>query len=92
MIEVAEESGLEAFEPISEAIFDIDIHAIPARGDEAEHDHYDVRFAVRATGSDDYIVSEESHDLSWVEIANIGEYTQEESMLRMARKWSKSHV
>lgn len=92
MIEVAEESGLEAFEPISEAIFDIDIHAIPARGDEAEHYHYDVRFAVRATGSDDYIVSEESHDLSWVEIANIGEYTQEESMLRMARKWSKSHV
>ena len=92
MTEVAEESGLEAFEPISNAIFDIDIHAIPARGDEPEHYHYDVRFAVRATGSDEYIVSEESHDLSWVEIANIEEYTQEESMLRMARKWSKSNV
>ena len=92
MTEVAEESGLEAFEPISDAIFDIDIHAIPARGDEPEHSHYDVRFAVRATGSDEYIVSEESHDLSWVEIANIEEYTQEESMLRMARKWKESDV
>ena len=92
MIEVAEESGLEAFEPISGAIFDVDIHAIPARGGEPEHYHYDVRFAVLATGSDEYIVSEESHDLSWVEIANIEEYTQEESMLRMARKWNKRHV
>ena len=92
MIEVAEESGLEAFEPISEAIFDIDIHAIPARGEEPEHYHYDVRFAVRATGSDEYIVSEESHDLSWVAIADIEEYTQEKSMLRMARKWNKRHV
>ena len=87
MIEVAEESGLEAFEPISEAIFDVDIHAIPARGEEPEHFHYDVRFAVRATGSDEYSVSEESHDLSWVSIDNIEDYTQEASMLRMARKW-----
>jgi len=90
LTEVAEESGLDAFEPISKDIFDIDIHAIPARGDEPEHYHYDVRFAVRAMGSDAYIVSEESHDLSWVEIEKLVDYTQEESMLRMGRKWLSS--
>lgn len=87
LIEVEEESGLAAFEAITPEIFDIDIHAIPARKDEPEHYHYDVRFTVRATGGDDYIVSEESHDLSWVKIERLAEYTQEESMLRMARKW-----
>ena len=87
LVEVAEESGLEAFEVISPEIFDIDIHAIPARGAEPEHYHYDVRFTVRSTAGDAYVVSEESHDLSWVEIAKLSEYTQEESMLRMARKW-----
>ena len=88
-IEVDEESGLASYEPISTEIFDIDIHAIPARKEEPEHYHYDVRFAVRSTGGDDYVVSEESHDLSWVEIAQLAEYTQEESMLRMGRKWLK---
>jgi len=87
LLEVAEESGLAAFEPVSAEIFDIDIHAIPARGDELEHYHYDVRFAVRAVGSDDYIVSEESHDLSWVEIGNLADFTCEESMMRMAGRW-----
>ena len=32
----------------SRAIFDLDRHRIPARGDEPEHWHYDVRFVVRA--------------------------------------------
>ena len=91
LTEVDEESGLAAFEPISTAIFDIDIHAIPARGDEPEHYHYDVRFVVGAIGSDEYVVSEESLDLSWVEIENLAEYTQEESMLRMSRKWLASN-
>lgn len=86
LIEVKEESGLAAFEPISHEIFDIDIHPIPERGDEPEHFHYDVRFAVRALGSDDYIVSDESHDLRWIAIKQLADYNQEESMLRMAKK------
>jgi 8-oxo-dGTP pyrophosphatase MutT (NUDIX family) len=85
--EVDEESGLAVFEPVSPAIFDIDIHPIPARGDEPAHYHYDVRFAVRAVGSDEYVVSEESLDLSWVEINRVADYSKDESMLRMSRKW-----
>ena len=45
--EAEEESGLRV-EPLDETIFDIDIHEIPARGDEPAHFHFDVRFLFRA--------------------------------------------
>ena len=46
--EVREESGLVEVRPISEAIFDVDAHLIPARGAEPEHIHYDIRFLAEA--------------------------------------------
>lgn len=85
--EAHEESGIEQITPVSESIFDLDVHTIPKRGDEPEHLHYDVRFALRAAISDNFIVSDESHDLAWVDIATLSDLTQEESMLRMAHKW-----
>lgn len=85
--EVEEESDLEEVEPLSDEIFDIDIHLIPKRGPEAEHFHYDIRFALVNSGSEEFTVSEESHDLRWVKISDISKFTEEESMLRMARKW-----
>jgi 8-oxo-dGTP pyrophosphatase MutT (NUDIX family) len=85
--EAEEESGLEAIEPVSGALFDIDIHRIPARGEAPEHLHWDLRYAFRAVGSEAYRVSEESHDLAWIEIQSLESVTREESMLRMARKW-----
>ena len=85
--EVEEESGLVSFEPVSGEIFDIDIHLIPARGDEPAHFHYDVRFAVQAVGSDDYVVSDESHDLQCIDVNHVAEFNDEESVLRMADKW-----
>lgn len=87
MQEALEESGIEELRPLSAGIFDLDIHPIPARPGEPEHLHYDVRFAVEVTGSEEYTVSHESFDLAWVDISGIEEYTREESMLRMARKW-----
>jgi 8-oxo-dGTP pyrophosphatase MutT (NUDIX family) len=87
--EAEEESGITGITLLSVNIFDIDVHRIPARGGEPEHFHYDVRFLVTAAGPEDYTVSDESHDLAWVEIEKITEYTTEESMLRMAGKWVK---
>ena len=83
--EATEESGLEV-EFISDEIFDLDIHEIPARKSDPAHYHYDVRFAFVAK-SRTYTVSEESHDLSWIPIAELEGVTEEESMLRMQRKW-----
>ena len=85
--EAEEESGLTGREPVAAGIFDVDVHRIPARGAEPEHFHWDVRYALRALGGEDYRVSAESRDLAWVEIAELGALTREESMLRMARKW-----
>lgn len=84
--EAIEESGIAAFSVVSGHIFDVDIHPIPARGADPEHLHYDVRYVLRAE-STVYVVSEESHDIAWVAVDMIHDYTTEPSMLRMAAKW-----
>lgn len=84
--EAREESGIDDYEAVTDEIFDVDIHPIPARGSDAGHLHFDIRYALRA-GHTDHVVSDESHDLAWVPIRELERYTTEESMLRMARKW-----
>lgn len=84
--EAEEESGLEKIEAYSPALFDIDIHEIPARKSEPAHFHYDCRFLLRSTGSDDYVVSEESNDLAWIPLDEMSRYTTEESISRMVGK------
>lgn len=84
--EAREESGLTAIHFVSQRIFDVDIHLIPARGDEQAHLHYDARFALRSA-DERYQVSAESHALAWVEIGQIEALSDEEAMRRMARKW-----
>ena len=84
--EAEEESGLSGL-TLEGGIFDLDRHLIPARGDEPSHWHYDVRFVVRAS-DEAFQVSEESHSLAWKSIAEIAaDYTSDESMRRIARKW-----
>jgi len=85
--EAEEESGLRDL-VVEADIFDLDRHRIPARGDEPEHWHYDVRHVVRATGSEDFVVGDESHALAWRDIAEIAsDASADESLRRMARKW-----
>jgi 8-oxo-dGTP pyrophosphatase MutT (NUDIX family) len=85
--EADEESGLTGLEIEDGEIFDIDVHQIPARANEMQHLHYDIRFVFRAHGSEVFVVSEESHDLAWVEVAQIMNYNVDESVMRMAKKW-----
>jgi 8-oxo-dGTP pyrophosphatase MutT (NUDIX family) len=84
--EAEEESGLAVL-PVSPALFDIDIHPIPARNADPAHHHFDLRFVLRVAGDEHFSVSNESHALSWVTIDELSRFTSEESMLRMARKW-----
>lgn len=85
--EAEEESGLADLQ-IEPALFDIDRHRIPARGSEPEHWHYDLRFVIRATASEAFVVSDESHDLAWRDISSLldADHT-EPSIRRMAAKW-----
>lgn len=86
LTEAREESGIEHIEPVSIEIFDVDIHLIPARKNDGEHYHFDVRYVLRALHTD-HVVSHESHDLAWVDPCRMHDYTTEDSMLRMAAKW-----
>ena len=85
--EAYEESGLISIEAVSQEIFDVDIHLIPARGSEPAHEHFDIRYAFICKGDSTYHVSSESHDLRWVPIKDMHTFTQEPSMLRMADRW-----
>lgn len=84
--EAEEESGLKGIVAVSEKIFDVDVHAIPARKGEPEHFHFDVRFLFEADETQPLCVSSESKDLAWIPLVRIAEYTTEESVLRMVRK------
>jgi 8-oxo-dGTP pyrophosphatase MutT (NUDIX family) len=85
--EAVEESGLIDL-VVEQDIFDLDSHRIPAHGDEPEHWHYDVRYVVRATGSEKFSISEESLALAWKSIRDIaGDASADASLRRMASKW-----
>jgi len=77
---------------LDELPLDIDVHMIPARKEAPDHYHFDVRFAFEVVGSEEFAISEESLDLAWVPIAEMSAYTEEESVLRMARKWLGTHA
>jgi len=84
--EAREESGLATIRPVSTAIYDIDIHVIPARGSEPEHLHYDVRFLLEADRTAPLLASRESRSLAWTPLTRIAELNPEESMARMVAK------
>lgn len=74
--EIHEETGLDMVVVPEDRIFDLDIHDIPARGEEPAHLHYDVRFLFVARPEDTLRLSAESHDLRWFgfdEILRLGE-------------------
>ncbi len=79
--EAEEESGLTDLS-VEPEIFDLDRHWIPERGNEPGHWHYDMRFVVRANGSEAFVVSDESHALAWRQIAAIAEDAEADASLR----------
>ena len=86
--EAGEESGLSGLVLDDPAIFDLDKHWIPERGDVPGHWHYDVRFVIRALGGEDFVLSEESLDLAWRPVTEVAaDPESDESMQRMARRW-----
>jgi 8-oxo-dGTP pyrophosphatase MutT (NUDIX family) len=85
--EAEEETGLVGLR-VDGDIFDVDRHRIPARADEPEHWHYDVRYVVRASADESFVVNAESHALAWRPVdAVAADETLDASLRRMARKW-----
>ncbi len=86
--EAREETGLPGLAPVGADVFDLDIHPIPGRGPIPRHEHYDVRFALRAAGGVRFVVTPESHALAWTPLDRLEERTREPSLLRMRDKWA----
>lgn len=84
--EAKEESGLTSVQLAGPSIFDVDIHEIPARKDIPAHYHYDVRYFLKADMDEKLIVSDESHDLKWLDINEVAQYNSDRSILRMLEK------
>lgn len=85
--EAKEESGIDQIEPVSDEIFDVDVHLIPKHGSEPAHYHYDIRFLLRVQGSDVFRVSDESVNLAWVSPHELRELDVDESVRQMCAKW-----
>jgi len=88
MREASEESGIEDvfIQPVKDAIFDIDIHTIPARKSEPEHLHYDVRFLLEADASQPLKLSDESNEIRWFSLSEAEQICLEPSLKRMLDK------
>ncbi|HWA11330.1 MAG TPA: NUDIX hydrolase [Opitutaceae bacterium] len=86
--EAREESGLTRLRAVALEPFDVDRHWIPERKGEPAHWHHDLRFVIEADPAEPLVVSSESKDLAWVDVAQVTALNPEESMARMVRKTS----
>lgn len=85
--EAQEETGVVGLR-VEGDIFDVDRHRIPARANEPEHWHYDVRHVVRASVDERFTINEESHALAWRAVTEVADdIALDASLRRMARKW-----
>ncbi len=84
--EAREETGLASLVPATEAVYDVDVHDISARGAEPAHKHYDVRFAFFADRDETPSGNLESHAVRWVDLADLDRYAVDGSVRRLATK------
>jgi 8-oxo-dGTP pyrophosphatase MutT (NUDIX family) len=83
--EVLEEVGLDDLALERDGIFDLDVHSIPALGDEPEHEHFDVRFLFRSRSAH-VRASEELRAARWFPLAEVDAKLTDASVLRALSK------
>lgn len=88
--EAREETGIALFDaPLGRTILDVDVHAIPARGADPEHFHFDVRYLLATEAEPDLSASEDpTRPMRWTsfeEALALGVDASLERALRKAR-------
>lgn len=86
--EAQEESGIFGIVPVTEDIFDLDIHEFPEKNGIKGHLHYDVRFLLQVTSDEPLHKNEESIELRWFD-SDLP--TQHRSVTRMFKKWKNNN-
>jgi 8-oxo-dGTP pyrophosphatase MutT (NUDIX family) len=82
-----EESGLADLELVANAIFDLDVHVIPAAKGEPEHRHFDVRYLARTRTPDAIAIDpNESNELAWVPLGEAEARMNEAASSRVIAK------
>jgi 8-oxo-dGTP pyrophosphatase MutT (NUDIX family) len=80
--EVREETGIERLDsPLGDSVLDLDVHAIPAFGEDPPHFHYDVRFLL--TSEDD---GARSPGAAWFVLNAVSRVDRDGSLDRAVRK------
>lgn len=80
--EATEETGIRGLKVLVPAV-DLDIHEIPARGEDPAHLHLDLRFAVISPEGARPEGNEESRELRWVPVERVSELTDEPGIHRL---------
>ncbi len=85
--EVAEEVGIlnVPVSPLATGIVDIDVHVIPARKQDPEHRHFDVRFLFQANDLA-FSAGSDAHAGQWVRLTDIPQLESDASVLRAVGK------
>ena len=86
--ECAEETGLDPdrIRLIDSAVFDVDIHTIPARHDAPQHEHIDIRFLVEIDHRLSIPGNRESYAVRWFPLRQVLHYSNSRSTYRMLEK------
>jgi 8-oxo-dGTP pyrophosphatase MutT (NUDIX family) len=86
--ETHEETGIadENISLLSEQIFDVDIHTIPASQHGPRHQHYDIRFLIEIDDQISVPGNDESHDIQWVPLYLASTFNRNLSTHRMIEK------
>jgi 8-oxo-dGTP pyrophosphatase MutT (NUDIX family) len=85
--EACEESGIHGLVVATARPFDLDIHEIPAFGDEPAHLHYDVRYILVAPEDAEIRTSSESKELRWFRSEEMKHWKLDPGLRRLIAKW-----
>jgi len=86
--EVEEETGVRGALPAHPGVFDIDVHEIPARRDEAAHEHFDLRVLLVAPDVR-VVANDEVEAVRWATIPEVDLLGTDESVRRALRKLTR---
>ena len=92
-----EESGLHDLVRLTDGIFDLDIHPIPAAKGEPDHAHFDIRYLARTASPEAAIADRaESNELAWVTLDRAAQLMPGPESARVlgkiARLWGERSV
>lgn len=84
--EVEEEVGVHRTSLTSDgALFDVDVHPIPARKDDPEHQHFDLRFLFTAR-DERFVAGDEVKGARWFPLHTLAHDAEDESVARAVHK------